>query len=448
MQDTGATEPMTDSLPSRRRGWVIGTVLALLVLPLLFSSTPSFIAWPRLGGLVLALILARQAFPRGLDRRMKCIIAGLAVACISSWTGGWLNHADMIKETQRAAGGFLAVTGLGVLIAVILARPCWQEFTRRGLVALLVLLLIPSFAGYFLPIQRLMELGQFPGYYDPTRLPLIWPTRLLMAWAGQLGWEHTNHAGLVFSVGFILLMDFMAGGKAARKPLWWLLAIALGAAIFLTGSRSAWLMLIAALPLALIGREMRWIIRCVLVCAASLGLGMAALEAKEALVRIEIAASPVPPPPPPPYAISDFHVKGLVNRGSAGRMEAYKTLWRDLEGSRIFGKGLGENGKPLIRLMHEHSSYLATLRGGGGIALLAHAGIILTSLTAALRLFRSGMRWPLVLSAGVLAALLFDRGSVFIVNGSYEFLFHWVAVLLPVLLVPGTRPPKEKAGGG
>jgi hypothetical protein len=83
--------------------------------------------------------------------------------------------------------------------------------------------------------------------------------------------------------------------------------------------------------------------------------------------------------------------------------------------------------------LHEHSSYLATWRAGGWVALAAHLTALGIALQAGLELARRGCRWPLVLAVAVFAGLLFDRSTVFRSNGSDEFLTHWLAVWIPVL---------------
>ena len=79
MHDTGAIKPMTVRAPAKARDWLIGLSLALWILPLLFSSTPSFIAWPRLAASLVALVLVRQAFPDGPGRPLA-VLGGLLLA--------------------------------------------------------------------------------------------------------------------------------------------------------------------------------------------------------------------------------------------------------------------------------------------------------------------------------------------------------------------------------
>ena len=147
------------------------------------------------------------------------------------------------------------------------------------------------------------------------------------------------------------------------------------------------------------------------------------------------AESGAPPPPPPAYSAPDLHTKGLVNRGSAGRLESYQRLWKDFEGSRWTGKGLDICGSDVHLLNHEHSTYLATFRAGGFIAVAGHFIILAVSGFAALLLFKNGCRWPLVMLAAVLAGLLVDHTSVIRLSGRHEFLLHWVAIMIPLILV-------------
>jgi hypothetical protein len=92
-------------------------------------------------------------------------------------------------------------------------------------------------------------------------------------------------------------------------------------------------------------------------------------------------------------------------------------------------------GQPVAHLWHEHSIFLATLRTGGMVALAAHLVIIAISFIAAWNLCRKGLRWPLLLWVLMMASHLFDRSNVFNVGGGYEFIFHWLAVLSPLLTV-------------
>jgi|GEM_PF-2034370 len=411
---------------------IIAISFALLVLPFIFFSSTSWIAWPRLAGLVLALALARKAFPQGLPANLKAMASVLAVIFASAWTGGLLNGELPENETFMAVEGMLAIGGFGVLTMAILSSG-WSTVVLRTLTTIAVVLLVCSLAGYFLPIQRMVTMGPLT-YFDPTRLVLIWPTKMAMSWAGQIGWGHANHAGLLFGVSFILTLEHLASSATRRRTAWWLLALGFGAALFLTGSRGALLMIVSCLPVILFRRGWAWGARCAALCVAAFALGVGTLQLKEHLMIREAPVSESSPSPQPP---PDYHLEGLVKRGSAGRMGAYATLQGELDGSLWFGRGLSQNNRPLSHLLNEHSSYLATLRGGGIIASAGHIILLAIAATAAFRLFLRGTRWPLLLLAAVTTAILFDRGSVFLVNASYEFPFHWAAVLLPVLMAAG-----------
>jgi len=473
---------MTYRAPRKVQGWIIGISLALLVLPLLFFSSPEIIGATRVAALALILVLTKQAFPCGIGPSLKIALMALLLLLASSWTGARLNHYDMMKETLLEVMSLVSIAGMSVLIATILSRPLWWRFMARCLIAIPAVLLVVSLTGYFLPLEKLIPMGNSRHFFDAQRLALIWPSRFTMTWAGQVGWEHANHAGLLFGVALIFLLDFLASGKAIRRRLWWIAGTLLGVAIFLTASRNAMIMVVAGLPWILIGRPWSWgwLLRLAALCAASLALGVLALKAKEALLKpppnpvenipvtpppAKLPASPSPrvevlptppdtrpapprqpdgeplppavPPPAPPAVVEpakDVHLKGLFERGTGGRFHSYHVFWMRFQESLVFGRGLTENLKPMHRLNHEHSSYLATFRGGGSIALAAHLMIIALSLLAAIRLFfRDKIRWPLLMFSTVITAILFDRGSVFVMNGSYEFLFHWVAVLCPLL---------------
>ncbi|MBX3739769.1 MAG: hypothetical protein KF712_02160 [Akkermansiaceae bacterium] len=463
--------------------WIIGISFALLVLPFIFFSSASWIAWPRLAALVLSLVLMRRAFPHGLPGSLKAMAVILLVIFASAWTGGMLNREIPEMETFMAVEGILAICGFTVFIKAVLSTG-WSRFASRTFIVIAVVLLACSLAGYFMPIERMITMGPLT-YFDTTRLILIWPTKMVMSWAGQLGWGHANHAGLIFGISFILILEHLASAEARHRKAWWLTALGFGAALFLTGSRGALLMIVPCLAVIMFRRGWLWNMRCTALCLAAFALGFGALAAKRELIRRDIPVSetspspqlpspqlpspqlpspqlpppqlpppqlpppqlppPQLPPPqlPPPQLPPDHHLKGLVKRGSAGRVGAYMTLRDELKGSLWFGRGLSQNNRPLSHLLNEHSSYLATLRGGGVIALIGHGALLAFATVAAVRLSLRGTRWPLLLLAAVATGILFDRGSVFLVNASYEFPFHWAAVLLPVLMATGRSPIKD-----
>jgi hypothetical protein len=419
--------------------------------------------------------LLKRAFPLGFPVNLKAMAVALILIFASAWTGGMLNGEITILESFLAIEGLLAIFGLTIFIKAILTTG-WSKFFNRVTIISAVVLLICSLVGYFLPIERLITMGPLT-YFDPTRLTLIWPTKLMMSWAGQIGWGHANHAGLIFGISFILIIEHLASGEARLKIAWWLIALGFGTALFLTGSRGALLMIVPCLPLIAIRRGWVWSARCTALCVAALTVGVGVLTVKRNLIQTEALkaratsevtlpsvtppeaqpseinteppplppiqqsevkpadVTPLPPPPPPP----DHHLGGLVKRGSAGRIGAYLTLRDELNGSLWLGRGLSQNNRPLAHLLNEHSSYLATLRGAGIIGLICHTVLLAISAASGIRLYLQGTRWPLILLTAVATAILFDRGSVFLVNASYEFLFHWVAVLIPVLLDNGRK---------
>ncbi len=431
-----ATDP--SDRPTRAGNWLIGISFALLVLPFIFFSSASWIAWPRLAGLLLPLLLAQRVFPQGLPGSLKMMFAVLSLIFASAWTGGALNRELPGMETFMAVEGILAICGFAVLTKAILSSG-WSGIVSRTFVVIVAVLMVCSMVGYFLPIQRMITMGPLT-YFDITRLILIWPTKMAMSWAGQLGWGHANHAGLIFGISFILILEHLASAEARHRKAWWLMALGFGAGLFLTGSRGALLMIVPCLPVILFRRGWLWGARCTALCLGAFALGSDALAAKRELMRRDVPVSETSPSPQLP---PDYHTKGLVKRGSAGRLGAYTTLRDELAGTMWFGRGLSQNQRPLAHLLNEHSSYLATLRGGGIIALIGHISLLAIAGVAALRLSLRGTRWPLLLLAAVATAILFDRGSVFLVNASYEFPFHWAAVFLPVLMAAGRRSLKD-----
>lgn len=417
--------------------------LALWVLPPLFFSSSEYVLWARLLGALLVLPLTKEALPQGwngLDVRWKLAITGLLVAHLASGVGGWRHGDEASTILKLAAGGLLGVFGLCVGLALLLTER-WKAVLK--IIGWLVLLppLIVSLIGYFVPIERYLEMGPPTLFYEPIRLCLLWPTRIAMAGMGQLGWEHANHASLIFAVAWVAIIESLASAGGKWRQARWLVAGALLAAIFLTGSRNGFLIIAAAIPFLVFKRPFRFSGKIVLLLLASITAGYFLLEIKEAKIAAATAAPPpavetgAPPPPPPAYSAPDLHTKGLLERGSAGRLDGYRRLWIDLEGYHWTGKGLEVTGSWVNHLNHEHSSYLATFRGGGFVALAGHFLVLTASGFAALSLFRKGCRWPLVILVAVLAGLLVDHTSVIRLGGRHEFLLHWVAVLLPLILV-------------
>jgi len=137
------------------------------------------------------------------------------------------------------------------------------------------------------------------------------------------------------------------------------------------------------------------------------------------------------------------HLSGFLSRGSAGRLDGYAQLWRDLDGARLSGRGLAATGKPVGELLHEHSSLLATLRGGGLIAAAGHLLVLAAAGWGAWRELRGGRRWPAILLVAVLAAIAFDRTSVLRLTGNIEFIAHWVAVAAALVLAPPSAGGKD-----
>ena len=441
---------------SRMRHTLLWGFLVLLIAPPLLFSSSEYVAWGRLLAALCVLPFAGKAFPEGwsgLDARWKISIGGLLIAHAASCVGGWRHGDDTGAILRLAVEGLVTVAGFAVGISLLLANG-W----RPTLVRLAWLILLPalfcSLIGYFLPIERYLAMGESMLYYEPTRLSLLWPTRWAMAWMGQLGWEHANHAAFIFTVAWVVIIESLSGKNETWRRARWTVAGALFVAIFLTGSRNGWLILAASLPFLTLMRPRRFSVKIALLLIASLIVGSLCLKAKRTAMASASAAPPpitesgerVSPPPAPPQR--DLHFDGLLKRGSAGRIEGYRLLWQDLKSDRWTGQGLGITGSEVHYLSHEHSSYLATFRGGGFVAFAGHLILISTSAWAALRLFIKGCRWPLVVLVAVLSGLLVDHSTVIRLTGRHEFLLHWLAVLIPLILVSRsfqhTKPGRQK----
>jgi hypothetical protein len=385
---------------------------------------------------------------------------GLLLAHCASWLGGLWHGHGIASPTGAAAPALVAVVGLAVLVTV-LADPRWHRPLKWTAFGVLSLITLGSLVGYFVSIERFIELGDYSRFFDTLRLALIWPTRMLTAGFGQIAWDNANYAAFYFGLALVLILESIAPGTRPQR-IRWFWCVVLSAEVFLTASRGGGLMVVLALPIILVGRPPRFAIKTLLAVLTGIACGYGALQMKIALLREPpapepvsmpspvtvpnpqpatapvtppVAAKPVKPSPPPkPELTTATHSTKYFSRASAGRVKLYRILWQDMAGSRICGKGLATAGQAISDLNHEHSTFLATLRGGGLIALAGHALVLAAAASAAWQLLRRGLRWPAVLLVATLGGLLFDRSSVIALTGNYEFIAHWVAVLIPVLL--------------
>lgn len=381
----------------RRTGLLLAGLVALIGL------------WPQLRTL-------RGGWPRGI----LWVGGGLLVAHAASAVGGLRDGAAPGAVMIGALKGLAGVACVG-LLACFWLREHWRSVAGRTLLAVLCLLLAASLIGYVPFVEKAIPLGGNSMHFDPMRISLIWPLRAMTMANGQMIWEHTNIAGFFFALGAVVLTGFLLERRGGRA-LWVIAGLCL-TVVFLTGSRSAWLMWFAGGGLLLLGQPRERIFKIAVMFAISLSVGYAGLQWKAAAARFDAER-----------VAKSGHVAGLVKRGSSGRLASYQVLWDDLEGHRASGRGLAATNRPVGHLMHEHSIYLASLRGGGLIALAAHLLILAAAAWQALVLWRCGIRWPLAVLSAVLAGLLFDRVSVFKLTGHHEFVFHWAAVLTPFVL--------------
>lgn len=434
--------PLPSSINAPPRANRMETVVAVLTAALVLGA-PMFYSSPgyrRIGlllgaGVVVAAMWRR--LPELLPARSPAlgwVLAGLLIAHFSSLVGAVHETEFFAYAAHSAAWALIGVGGVVVLCGFWL-RERWSPVGGRILVSLLVILMVASVAGYFTQFEKWVPLGGHSNYVDPLRISLIWPTRFLTGGSGQLAWEHTNIAGFFFALGFVLIAERMAVTPGRSGVGRWLFAGACVAVVFLTGSRSAWLMIALALPLVLIGRPRGFVLRISALVVAAVMVGFGGLQTKVVMIEANIKQAEATDREGPTV----HHVSGLVTRGSSGRLSGYAVLWDELEGRRWFGRGVAATNKPVAHLMHEHSIYIATLRGGGLVALAGHLLLLAASAWTAARLFRRGLRWPAVLLAAVLGGLLFDRVSVFRLTGHHEFVFHWAAVFIPLLLASDRR---------
>lgn len=228
---------------------------------------------------------------------------------------------------------------------------------------MLALIVVGSFVGYLISIERYIELGGFGVFYSQLRMALIWPTRMLTAAFGQIAWDNTNYAAYYFALAFALILESLAVGGNHRPWIRWAWCVALVAGVYLTASRSGGMMGFLALALVLPGRPLRFLLMSLVVVGLGIAIGHGVLRFKES----GISRQPVVPGKR--IETADDHTSDYVKRASAGRTKAYRYLWDNMAGSRVCGRGLAVTGKDVLFLNHEHSSYVATFRGGGLVAL-------------------------------------------------------------------------------
>lgn len=431
MQNQASPHRIAEPSP-RKELLVVLLCGGLILLPELFLSTDPYLAALRFPAVATAAILGWRArlFPS------QTLLWKLLLACILavhgfSAIGGAMSGLPFTRILTDASLGLVSIIGLGAVTGIFL-KAKWGSPLLRMLAIGSAVLAVSSLAAYFLPLDRLIPIGNHPVYYEPTRLVLLWPTRLLAEPLGQLAWEHSNHAGFLFSIVLIGALEILA--RTPRKALLWCLVVLMGTCVFLTGSRSAWLMLIATLPLILFRRRASLFLGTLISVVISILLGLLLLDARTSLLKNPELAPKASAPP------IDLHTTGLIERGSSGRLSFYPLIWKELEGHRTFGKGLAATGKPVGYLYHEHSIFLGTFRGGGILSTLVHLALTGMACWLALVLYLKGKRWPLLLLTAVLANCLFDRSNVFKLSGSYEFILYWPAVFIPFLLERKSAP--------
>ncbi len=407
---------------------MVWTAVLSILMPWLFISSPDY---REVGVLVFGIAAAglARSVP-GLraaagDPFVRLVIACLLVAYTASLIGGLLHGESAGKALIECVTGISSVLGLGALTWVLL-QPRWRPWAWRTFIALTVMLVVGSLLGFLIFNRWQEDLSKLTPHMDTRRLGLVWATRFLSGELGRQFWAHANTAAFLFAAAWVVLVDALFR-RPRHARAGWTLALLLALAVFLTASRSAWVMVILALPPLLVFRGWRFSVQVGALLVLSGILGIAAMK-QTARPTTQTRDAPV-----------EIHLDGLVDRGSSGRLSAYQVLWNDLEGDRFFGQGLAVTRQPVVHLLHEHSTYLATLRGGGAIALAAHLVLIGCVFSAALLLAGSGCRWPLLLAVAVFSGLLFDRSTVFRLSGFDEFPTHWLAVWIPLAMLSRER---------
>jgi len=236
---------VTPKAESTRIGWFLFlVVLWTIVLPWLLYSSQEYRAAPLFWGCLLAGSFAWPELTKRLAGRTAAawwVAGGLLLAQLASLVGALRTGADGWVAAGMGLEGLVGVLGLTVMVAV-LSEGAWPRRLAAVALGVVLLILLGSYVGYFISIDRFIELGDNRAYYDTFRIALVWPTRLLMAGRGQLGWENTIYAGFFFALAAVLVLEWLGCARPARRWPWWLLVGLLLAAVFLTGSRAAWLM--------------------------------------------------------------------------------------------------------------------------------------------------------------------------------------------------------------
>lgn len=423
---------------------IVGAAVLGLLMPWLFISSPhsrelAALAFGIAAGCLAWSVPGLKAAAR--DRPVLWVAACLLAVHAASLTGGLLHGEPAGKALVAGLSGITGVLGLGVLVWVLLL-PRWRPWAWRAFIAVTVVLVVGSLLGFLVFTRWHEDLSKLTPHMDPRRLGLVWGTRFLSGDLGRQFWSHTNIAAYLFASAWVVLVDALF-----RRPghAWagWILALLLVVAVFLTASRSAWVMVLLTLPPLLVFRGWRFPLQVGALLALAVILGLAAVNHTAERLAKPITNGQTASPGDP---AEDIHLGSLIERGSTGRLSAYRILWKDLEGDRLFGQGLAVTREPVAYLLHEHSTYLATLRGGGAFALAAHLLLMVCAFGAALRLARGGCRWPLLLATAVFSGLLFDRSTVFRLTGCDEFPTHWLAVWIPLAMRIHQREqsPQEK----
>lgn len=432
---TAKSRKFAPSTEERAQTLLVCVVAILLVGSFLLLSSPEY----RAGNLLVAS-LAAAYFGKALlsplvpsmDWRAILVGFGLLVAHGASWLGGLWHGESLLIASSRALVSLLSVFGLTVFI-VLLLEPSWKILAKGAGLVILVLLLLSSYAGYFFGLENVGVSASDASLLDPLRMALIWPTRLLATPLGQIAWEHTNFAAFHFALALIMILEHLARG--AKNRGWWCLCLLLIAAVFLTSSRNGLLMILVALPLLLVGRKPIFALKTLALLAVGILLGLAALNARRTLA---------PPTVEQQSTRLDSHAAALLERRSAGRFSIYQQVWQEVRDAPFCGQGLWSVGRPVESHWHEHSVFIATLRGGGLIGLTGHLLVLTGAGCASAALMRRGVRWPAVLLVTTVVGMLFERSSVIALTGNHEFITHWVAVLIPLIMTAKSAIAHEK----
>jgi MFS family permease len=230
----------------------------------------------------------------------------------------------------RAVTGISGILGVGALTWVLL-RPRWRPWAWRTFIMLAVVLVVGSLLGFLFFNQWQVDLARHTPHMDTRRLSLVWAPRLLSGELGRQFWAHANTAAFLFAVAWVVLADALFR-RPKHAASGWVLSLLLATAVFLTASRSAWMMVVLALPALLAFRTWRYALQVGAVLALAGMLGIAAVSQQPKPAPGNAAA-------PPSDLSASIHLGQLAERGSIQYKGTQLATQLKVSGVEVFSAG-------------------------------------------------------------------------------------------------------------